>query len=216
MDSIFIQATELDPLAIRREAIRKINILNTSESVIDIIEPALPYTIDLSPLPGPPTSGFGQFMAATLPFTPGATAQDVFTLYNAGQKTITVNAMGVSSVQGTAGSNTWNLLARTTPNTGGTSSLVGAVPLAAGYPDPTAEVRTYTANPTAGNLAGRLWAGRVPSPVVGTAGIGNANIELPLDRRGISLPPGLTLALNLNGVTPAGLSVMAWVAWSEN
>lgn len=215
-EPIYVTAANFDAEIVRREAMQKIARLNAGEQVIDIVEANLPYTVDVTtPLPAPAPT-FGQYMAAAMPFSPGASAQDVFTITNAGQKRISLLGTGLATVQGTAGSNTWNLLARTTLNSGGTSSPITAVPTGAGFPAATAEVRAYTANPTAGTLAGRLWAGRVPAPVVGTSGIGNANIDLSAVVNRIVIPPGVTLAFNLNGTTPTGLSVMAWFAWSEN
>lgn len=219
-DPIVISANSLDVDVIRRAAMQKISILNASESVIDIIRSNLPHTVDLTtPLPGPPASTFGQYMAATTGFNPGAAPQDVFTLANLGQKKITLLGAGIATIQTTAGSNTWCLLARTTLNTLGTSVTVPAVPLGSGFPAATAEVRAYTVNPTAGALAGRLWAGRVASPAPANAGIGNANLDLTatLQRMSVTIPPGVMVAFNFNGAAlPAGLGVAAWFAWSES
>lgn len=218
-DPIYMASDVLDADAVRRQAKRKIDILNASEAVIDVVEAALPYTIDITtPFPPPAASTFGQFMAASIPFTPGATPQDVFTLSNPGAKKITVIGAGLSSIQTTAGQNYWALVARTSLHTGGTPATVSPVPTASGFPSVTAEVQQWTGNPTGGGaLAGRLWSGRVSSPTA--TGVGDVSLDLTptLQRMSLTLPTNGVLAFNFNGAAlPAGLSVSAWFAWIEN
>lgn len=157
-------------------------------------------------------------MAASLPFTPGATPQDVFTLTGSATRNVSIIGAGISTQQTTAGVNAWNLLRRSTANSGGTSAAVAAVANDRTLPAATATVLQYTANPTAGTLVGRLWSGRVSSPAPGTSGVGNVNVTLELGSSGTKLA-GVTdvLAFNFNGAAlPAGLSVTAWFAWMES
>lgn len=205
---------------VRAEAMSQLAILNQGRTLVNTFLPQLPLLLDTTTaLPSPPASTFGSYFAASLPFTPGATPQDVFTIQGSATKQVTINGSGIVTSQTTAGVNNWFLLARSTPNTGGTSAAVPAVRTLAGFNAATASVLQYTANPTAGTLVGRIWSGRVSSSAPATAGMGTANIDLSglLQRNQLTLRSTDSLAWNFNGVAlPAGLSVMAWVAWTEN
>lgn len=222
--SIYINETSDIPsivLRVRSQAMDEIARINSSDALFTTVENALPYALDVTtPIPSPPASTFGAFTAASAPFTPGATPQDVFTISGSATKTVTVVGAGISTVQTTAGSNWWHLIRRANANTGGTSTAVSGIPTLLSYPAATANVLQYTANPTLGSPNGRVWAGRVPSPAPATSGIGNANIEVGgvLSRQGLQLVGvGDTLAFNFNGVAlPAGLSVVAWFSWTES
>lgn len=157
----------------------------------------LPLVLDTT-TPLPTDTPSAQFFAATVPFGPGATPQDVFTITGSATRPVTVIGAGISSVQTTtAGVNAWGLVKRSTANTGGTSATLTAVPTS-GAQAATAVVRRYTANPTAGNLLGPLWTGRVASPLATTAGIGLP--EKIFDRLNISLADNNeVLAFNFNG-----------------
>jgi hypothetical protein len=156
-------------------------------------------------------------MAASAPFTPGATPQDVVTVTGSATRRVTITRLTLSTVQTTAGMNAWQLVKRSTANTGGTSATVPAIPLDDSYPAATAVVRSYTANPTAGTLLGALWSGRVAAPAPATA-LAGSDKDL-LFNGGPVVLTGTTdvLAWNLNGVgLPPGLSVQASVWWSES
>lgn len=178
----------------------------------------VPFVLDTTtPLPvvtPPVTTPSAEFFAATVPFTPGATPQDVFTI-TGGTRPVRVIGAGISTMQTTAGVNSWGLLKRSTANTGGASATVAAVPKS-GSQAATAVARRYTANPTAGNLVGAAWTGRLASPAPATAGMGLA--EKVCDNLNISLADiNEVLAFNFNGAAlPTGLSVSAWFAWVEN
>lgn len=214
------QSSPVPPHYIRGEAMEEIARLNQTRTVIANVPP-LPFNLDVTtPLPtatpsAPRLTVF--YRAASLPFTPGATPQDVFTLTGSSTRNVRVIGAGISTQQTTAGVNYWALLQRSTANTGGTSTLVPAVGHENALPNATAEVRQYTGNPTVGTLTGRIWSGRLSSPAPATTGVGNVNVVLDLNRPGILLAgAGDVLAFNFNGAAlPAGLSVSAWFAWYE-
>lgn len=172
-----------------------------------------------TPLPSAPASTFGMFAAASAPFTPGATPQDVFTISGSVSRTVQIVRMGITTIQTTAGLNRWDLVKRSTANSGGTSALLTGVPTDKAFPAPTATVRQYTANPTTpGTLVGALWSGRVASPLAASAA---GDFEKVIDgSKGLSLiltGTGDVLSWNFAGVAlPTGLSVQAWVIWMEN
>lgn len=203
-------------------AMEHLAILNTNLSFYSGALGAVGTTLDTTtPLPAPPADVvFGAYMAATGPFTPGATPQDVFTITGSASKTIRIMRMSITTVQTSAGLNAWLLVKRSTANSGGTSSLVTAVPSDDTYPVATATVRAYTANPTAGVLIGSVWAGRIAAPTIASAPGGDSEHYYDVINRGI--PPivltGTTdvLAWNFGGAAlPAGLSVQATVWWTE-
>lgn len=215
----YIQAASLANLNdyVRAEAKRQLDIMNGSRSIAAQIQPFLPYSLDVTtPLPATAQSTSSTFVCATAAFTPGATPQDVFGLTGASGKTVQVIGAGISTTQTTAGNNTWTLLKRSTVNTGGTFQLQTPV-RASGSGAAAANCATYTANPTAGTLDGRIWTGRVSSPAPANSGVGSSNVFLDMLRNiPITLASGEMVAWNFNGVAlPAGLSVTAWFAWVE-
>lgn len=160
------------------------------------------------------------YVAFTAPFTPGATPQDVFTITGAASKVIRVMCMFISSVQTGSGVIGWQVVKRSTANSGGTSVAVTAVRSDPTDVAPSATVLQYTANPTAGTLIGNAWSGFVGSP---TAGSGMAshvgafvNFTEGLGKPMILRSTSDVLAWNFGGVAlPAGLSVRAGVYWTE-
>jgi hypothetical protein len=205
---------------LRAQAMVQLALLNTNRSAMSGLSSGM-ILDTTTPIPAPATPRSQRFyMAASLPFTPGATPQDVFTITGSASKTITVIRAGITTVQTTAGLNTWHLLMRSTANTAGTSAAVAAVPTDSTFTPATATVLQYTANPTAGTLVGRVWSGRVDSPVVSTAGVGE--IEKSVVFAGLNITPvtlnGISqvLAWNFNGVAlPVGLSITALFWWME-
>lgn len=202
---------------IRGLAMARIAILNNNLNFIAGATAAIGSVLDTT-TPLPTTLVFGAYMASSAPFTPGATPQDVFTITGSATKTVRVERFGITTVQTTAGLNAWSVLRRSTANGGGTSTTVTAVPRSSSYPAATATVRQYTANPTAGNLIGAVWTGRITAPVPGSAvGAIDKGCMLFDDRSSVALI-GVAdgLAWNFGGVAlPAGLSVQAHVWWTE-
>lgn len=169
-----------------------------------------------TPLPTPPVPTFGEYVAASAPFTPGATPQDVFTITGSATRAVTVIGMGLSTVQTSAGMNAWSLVKRSTANTGGTSATVAGVPTSDVYAAATAVVRQYTANPTLGTSLGSVWSGRVPSPAPATALAQTEKVLLETLASVALTGVADVLAWNLGGIAlPSGLSVQAWVRWTE-
>lgn len=201
----------------RGQAMSKLSILNTTQSVLASI--TLPVVLDTTtPLPTSTPTFQRHYTAASLPFTPGATPQDVFMITGSATKTISVLYIGISTTQTTAGVNTWLLLERSTANSAGTSAVVPSVQSDNNVSAATAVVRQYTANPTAGTLVGRIWTGRVVSPAPATVGVGDLEkaIEFPSNMPSVLSGVGQVLALNFNGAAlPPGLSVTASVRWME-
>lgn len=218
----YIQTTTTPPVyQVRAEAIQQLAIFNQSRALQATYQPQLPLPLDVTtPIP-PATVGTPamSYMAATLPFTPGATPQDVFSIIGSATKTVTIQRTGIVTVQTTAGVNPWQLIARSTANTNGTSAPVSAVPFDGANTAATASVIQYTANSTVfGTLVGRLWAGRVPSPAPATAGIGNPNIIVSFDRGPNPKLSGVAQSISWNfggAALPTGLSVIAFVWWTE-
>lgn len=202
---------------LRSQAMTMIAVLNSNAQIAAAI--TLPKVLDVTtPIPPPTASVFGSYFAATDAFTPGATPQDVFTISGSASLTVIVRQILLSTRQTTAGSNGWQLLARSTANSGGTSAAVTAVKTSATYSAATAAVLQYTANPTAGNLVGRMWSGWVASPAPATALVGDIVIPLlPAGTSGLVLTgTSQVLAVNFNGAAlPAGLSVRTVVQWDE-
>lgn len=193
--------------------------LNKYKNFIAGATPNIGSVLDTTtPLPSDPASTYGLFLAASAPFTPGTTPQDVFTISGSATRTVQVVRAGIMTTQTTAGLNVWDLLKRSTANSGGTSSTLTAVPADSAFPAATAVVRQYTANPTAGTLVGRVWGGKVAAPVPASA-VGDAEKIIDVNRiSSLALRgTGEVLAWNFGGAAlPTGLSVQAWVVWTEN
>lgn len=162
------------------------------------------------------------YTACTTAFTPAATATDVFTIEGNATTNVYVLKMGISTVQGTAGINTWHLIKRSAANSvAGTFTNPGKVPHNSNNTAASAVVKQFSANPTPGAAVGNVWSGFVNAPVVTTAGIGNSVLEIDFrDMFGqpvTLLSASQVLALNFAGAAiPAGLSVLAYFVWTES
>lgn len=201
---------------IRGEAIAQLALLNENRTVMAAM--AVPVVLDTTTaLPAPSVAVQASYMAASLPFTPGATPQDIFSIIGSASKSVNIVAAGIVTVQTANGGNNWQIVKRSTANSGGTSAIVAPVPCDPAFPAASAVVRQYTANPTAGSLVGRVWSGRVPAPTPATAGIGNPNVQVVFSFPNLKLSGANdVLAWNFNGAAlPAGLSVTAYFWWTE-
>jgi hypothetical protein len=159
------------------------------------------------------------YAASTFNFTPGATPTDIFTITGSATKIIRVYQLLISTTQGSNGMNSWLVIKRSTPNTGGTSSLITTVPLDSINAPATATIRQYTANPTLGNLVGNMLSFKLPALATNAATVNPFLIfdfskayGRPLTLRGT----GDVVALNFNGIAlPNGLSINCSVLWAE-
>lgn len=170
--------------------------------------------------PKSPT-GLKTFTAVSSAFTPGATPDDIFTISGATDILMRILRMGIATVQTTAGVNAWFIRKRSTLNSGGTSAAVTIVPHDSDDASPNASVLQYTVDPTLGTLVGDVWGGRINSPAVATAGIGGL-VGAAVDFTEIYGKPILLKTANQqlgwcfnNAALPAGLSVIAYVTWTE-
>ena len=193
----------------------KIAALNAAVAVGAGLIPNQAMPVTYTPTP-PAVVGAPIYRASTTVFTPGATPQDVCTLRGSATKTLLVSRVILSTQQTTAGRNVWHIVKRSTANTGGTSAAMTMVPLDSAAVAATATALTYTANPTAGTLVGRIEVRHVASPAPATATLGNVasvvDFAAPVMLRGASQ----VLGWNFNGVVlPAGLSITCTFEWSE-
>ena len=158
------------------------------------------------------------FSAASDAFTPGATPQDIFTITGSATKVIEVLRMAISSIQTTAGTNSWFIAKRSTANSGGTSASVTAVPHDSNDAAATATVLQYTANPTAGSLVGNIWSGKQHSPSATTIGLPVMLVDFTLLYGKPIILTGITDVLGWNfagAALPTGLSCHCVVTWIE-
>lgn len=161
------------------------------------------------------------YMAYSPSFTPGATPQDVFSITGSATKLVKILSMYLGSGQTTAGVNAWQVVKRSTANSGGTSAAVVSIRSDQNDPVATATVLQYTANPTAGTLLGNAWAGHIGSITPASAGIPalagvfidfTEEFGKPIILRSTSD----VLSWNFGGVAlPAGLNVRCGVRWTE-
>lgn len=203
---------------VRAFAIERNGVLNRTRNFVIGAAPNIGSQLDITtPLPAAPASTFGAFAAAAAAFTPGANAQDVFTITGSATRIVQVQRIMLSTTQTTAGTNAWFLVKRSTANSGGTSAGVTAVPLNDAYPAATATVLRYTANPTAGTLIGGVWSDFVAAPAPASP-LANAQKVIDSFLGGPVTLSGTTdvLALNFGAAAiPSGLSVLATVLWTE-
>jgi hypothetical protein len=158
------------------------------------------------------------YTASATAIAPAALASDVFTITGSATKTINITQIDLNGVQTTAGQAVVLLIKRSTADTGGTSTVVGKIPLDSLSAASTATVLAYTANPTVGIATGTLISTRMFLPGATTAsdaqgvaisfgGLGGQQLTL----RGTSQ----VLAVNLNGTTLTGGSLNINIEYLE-
>lgn len=161
------------------------------------------------------------YLAFTPTFSPGATPQDIFSITGSATKLVRVLSFYLSVGQTAAGVNSWQIVRRSTANSGGTSAAVSPIRSDLNDPVQTATVLQYTANPTAGTLVGNAWAGQVGAVTPTTAGIPGLvglyiNFTEELGKPIILRSAADVLAWNFGGVAlPAGLAVRCGCRWTE-
>lgn len=161
------------------------------------------------------------YIAFTPTFSPGATPQDIFSISGSATKLIRVLSFYLSTGQTAAGVNSWQIVRRSTANSGGTSAAVTPIRSDLNDPAQTALVLQYTANPTAGTLVGNAWAGQVGAVTPTTAGVPGlvgfyVNFTEDLGKAIILRSASDVLAWNFGGAAlPAGLAVRCGCRWTE-
>lgn len=162
--------------------------------------------------------GKNTYTAFCAAFTPVATPTDIFSIEGTANKYIYIWRFFLSTIQNTAGVNTWFLNKHSTANSGSTPVASTIVPHDNAFPASTALVQHYTAtNPTPGTSLGSVLTTRLNSPAAATAGIGAVqgtwfDFTFPIILKGAAQG----LALNFAGAAlPAGLSVIAGFTWTE-
>ena len=161
------------------------------------------------------------YSASNGPFTVAASPTDVFTITGSATKVVRIRQIYFSASATNASSANFFLIKRSTANTGGTSTVRPAVPSDSDDGAATAEVRTYTANPTLGTAVGTLRSYKLVVPQntpLGSASNGplneiyfGNNSQKAITLRGTSE----VLALNMNGVTLTGNSFCVFIEWTE-
>lgn len=169
-------------------------------------------TITASPVDGTKTT----YSSAAVNLVSAASATDIFTITGSATKTIRVAKLYVSGLATTGGNITVNFIKRSTANTGGTSSILTAVPFDSTNAAATAVVRSYTANPTLGTAVGTIRSERVfISGGATTASNNSFDVFGDFAQAVVLRGTSEVLAINLNGVTINSPSLNLWVEWVE-
>ena len=149
-----------------------------------------------------------------------ASGTDFLTLTGAANKVCRVLRAGFTATATSAAAAPIVAIRRTTANTGGTAQALTAVPRDNfRSPPASASAQSYTANPTLGSTTGG--GGTIMSKKAGITAATGAPVEIvfefaspgnkPVTLRG----PTDVFALNLNSGSYTGISVDAWVEWTE-
>jgi hypothetical protein len=166
-----------------------------------------------------PTDGVDQTYSATVSFTAPATATDILTITGSASKAVRIAKIMVSCTQTTAGLGTFYLLKRSTANTGGTSTILTAVPHDSQNNAATAVIRAYTVNPTAlGTLVGNMaiFKKEFPAPAFANSDVNPLVLVFGGNSQGITLRgTGEILCLNLNSITQTGNIIAITITWTE-
>lgn len=172
------------------------------------------YAVPVRSIPYEPKG----YSAVASAFAPASSATDIFTISGSASKTIRIHKIDVTGTT-TSGSPikiTICLQKRSTANTGGTSVTRTNVPHDSSNAAATAEVKSYTANPTLGTLVGNV---RCVTTSFQASGITDTVLMWefaddggqPIILRGVNE----SLVVNFNGTTVTGGVVSISVEWSE-
>jgi hypothetical protein len=174
------------------------------------------YGLTVMQRPSIPT-GNATYSASALAFTAANSATDIFTLTGSGTKTIYITKVTVSATQATAAVRDVVFLKRSTANSGGTASTLTAVPYDSAFSAATATARSYTVNPTTGNLVGNIGCYKLSIPTTTAVDLPQLNVVFgqdgpqPVVLRGTSE----VFAVNLNGVTSGTNLFSITIEWME-
>lgn len=160
------------------------------------------------------------YSAAATNFAAASTPTDVFTIAGAANKIIKITKIAISArtTSGSGISTAFDLIKRSTLNTGGTSVVDTNVPHDSLNPAASATVRHYTANPSAlGTSVGAMRCQRVsvqpsdsPTTVVEWDWGGVRSAQSPILRSATE-----NLAINFGSVTISGNLTCIYVEWTE-
>lgn len=161
------------------------------------------------------------FSAGVVGLSVAAAATDIFTIAGSpipGRK-VKVLRIEVSGIATASQAIAFNVVKRSTANTGGTSTNPAAVAHEAiSGLNATATVTAYTANPTLGTAVGVLQAKR---GTLLTSAAGTPASPTPFDFTAANSKfptlngPAEVIALNFNGQTAAGNALDIFVTWAE-
>jgi hypothetical protein len=165
------------------------------------------------------TQGTQTFGASIAGFGYANNGTDIFTISGSATKTIRIKHISVDGTQTTGSVRTVLLIKRSTANTGGTSTVLSAVPYDSLNSPATAVVRYYTTNPTTlGTTVGQFHNEKL---VIGgtNATDSDALVFETQDTYGMQditlRGANELLAINMNAVTSTGNSMNIDIAWTE-
>lgn len=150
-----------------------------------------------------------------------ASATDVFDIFGAVGVTTVVTRITTHGIATSANQADVLVLRRTTANSGGSRTVMTAVPSDLSIRTPALSIPgVYTANPTVGTLLGAVGRAYIPLATASTGGDTSHDWNFmsppPFQGRGIFLSgPTQGLVLNLNGVSINGGALSIEVEWYE-
>ena len=131
-------------------------------------------------------------------------------------KKIRVLRVNVTGIATAAGANLINIIKRSAPDTGGTSTTpTPVIHDTAVYGAAQGVVNVYTANPTLGTTVGNLRSAYVGFGTAAAPSAGTTYLTSDTNDQAFVLNPGEALAINLNGATITGASLAFYLSWTE-
>lgn len=161
------------------------------------------------------------YSAAITGLVPAASATDLITIKGSSAAAIRVTRVACNGQATASGNALVQLITRSNPTTGGTSSVATAVPHDPNDSAANASVVSYTANPTAGSAVGTVRSGYVNLPASNVVGASLLEWEFGAQNRTASKEIILrnasqVLAINGSGVSfPAGTTLNCSLEWTE-
>lgn len=142
---------------------------------------------------------------------------DIFTIIGSATKVIRITSVHLTATRTTSGTTTIQLIKRSQPNSGGTSSATTTVPYDSTSPSATAVVLSYTANPTLGTAVGAVDSikkhiSSTNNPLDETIWEFGSRPTKAIILRGVSE----SLSINLGGSAIAGGNFDMTIEWTEN
>ena len=154
--------------------------------------------------------------SASTTITPAVSATDVFTITGNASTTVVVTKLRISGTQTTGGMATVIAVKRSTADTAGTSTAVTAVAHDSTDSAASATLLNYSANPTTGTLVGNVRADSIPLSAATQQTLNVMEWTFGTNGRGVTLRgTAQVLAVNLNGVTITGGSILIDCEWYE-